>query len=112
MFRKALPPHVEHRIQRLLEDLKAYQPEKIILFGSAARGDVDEFSDLDVVLIKRTSAPFVQRCVEAAKCLHRGIGPVDFFVYTPEEFQRMVEENSFFIEQIVRDGQLLYEKAA
>jgi Predicted nucleotidyltransferases len=37
----------------VLERLKAYKPEKNILFGSYARGEADEYSDLDFVVIKR-----------------------------------------------------------
>lgn len=106
------PPDLAQRIQWLVEDLRNYQPEKIILFGSAARGDADAFSDLDVVLIKRTTTPFVQRGVDAVKYLRLDIAPVDLFVYTPEEFQRMVEDESPFIERVVAEGRVIYEKAA
>ncbi len=41
-------------LERLVDLLKKYEPEKIILFGSRARGDADAFSDYDVLLIKRT----------------------------------------------------------
>ena len=105
-------PPLSQKIEWLLEDLKAYQPEKIILFGSAARGDVDDYSDLDVVIIKQTSAPFVQRGVDAVRCLRRDIGPVDFFVYTPQEFLRMKEDENPFIESVLREGKVVYEKAA
>jgi predicted nucleotidyltransferase len=44
----------EIRIQRLLEALERYSPERVYLFGSWARGEADELSDLDVVIIKRT----------------------------------------------------------
>ncbi len=107
-----IPPSLQQKIQWLLEDLKGYQPEKVILFGSAARGEMDSFSDLDVVIIKRTEAPFVQRGVEAAKLFRPGLGPVDLFVYTPEEFSRMVEEEAPFFERILSEGKILYEKAA
>ena len=39
------------RIQRLVEALRAYQPERVYLFGSWARGEEDDLSDLDVVVI-------------------------------------------------------------
>lgn len=103
---------LNQRIQWLLEDIQRYDPERVILFGSAARGDTDALSDLDVVLIKRTTAPFVQRGVEAVRYLRSGIGPVDLFVYTPEEFQRMVDDESPFMERVLADGRVLYEKAA
>ena len=39
-------------IDLIIEDLKKYEPEKIILFGSFARGEIDEYSDIDLVIIK------------------------------------------------------------
>ena len=103
---------LQQKIQRLLEDLKGYQPERIILFGSAARGDADAHSDLDVVIVKRTSVPFVQRGVDAVRYLRPEVGPVNLFVYTPDELRRMEEQESPFIERVLAEGEILYEKAA
>ena len=105
-------PTLEQKIQWLVDDLRGYQPEQIILFGSAARGDADAASDLDVVLIKRTSAPFVQRGLEAVRYVRPALAPVDVLVYTPEEFQQMVTDESPFIERVLKEGRVLYEKAA
>ena len=105
-------PTVEQKIRWLVDDLQAYGPERIILFGSAARGEDDEASDLDVVIVKRTSTPFVQRGVDAVRHLRPALGAVDLFVYTPEEFQRMIEDESPFLERPVTEGRVLYEKAA
>ena len=95
-----------------MEDLKGYQPEKVILFGSAARGDADLSSDLDVVIVKSTPVPFVQRAVDAAKYLRPEIPPVDLLVYTPDEFHRLIEDEAPFIERVLMEGKVLYEKAA
>ena len=63
-------------------------------------------------MIKRTNLPFVQRAVEAVHYLRPEIAPVDLLVYTPEEFLRLVEENSLFIERVLTEGRVLYEKTA
>jgi len=105
-------PTLQEKLRWLLEDLQGYQPEKVILFGSAARGDADEHSDLDVVVIKQTHQPFVQRGIEAVRHVRLEIGAVDLLVYTPEEFQRMREDENPFIERVLADGRVLYEKAA
>src|SRR3989338_7190558 len=99
-----VPVSLQQRIQWLLEDLQAYQPEKVIPFGSAARGDADEHSDLDVVIIKRTQEPFVQRGVQAVGNLRDQVFPVDLLVYTPQEFHGMVERGSLFIYGIILEG--------
>lgn len=105
-------PSLQQRIQWLLDDLKGYQPEKIILFGSAARGDTDEYSDLDVVIIKRTDERFVQRGIDAARLIRANVGAIDLLVYTPEEFERMRDDENPFIERVLTEGKVLYEKAA
>lgn len=100
----------ESRIEQLVEALKRYDPEKIVLFGSYARGDLDAHSDLDVVIIKKTDKRFVERLVEAAGYLDLPIS-VDLFVYTPEEFQAMAECGNPFIERVQREGRIVYEKS-
>src|SRR3989304_10192700 len=66
-----------------------YQARKVILFGSMAQGSVGEWSDLDLVIIKDTSLPFLQRLKEVALLCRPRVG-VDFLVYTPNEFAQMV----------------------
>jgi uncharacterized protein len=97
-------------LEDILEVLKThYRPEKVILFGSFAEGEVQEWSDIDLVIIKETTLPFLQRLKEVALlCLAR-VG-VDYLVYTPEEFAQMiVEKNPFIIEEVLGKGKVLYE---
>jgi HEPN domain-containing protein/predicted nucleotidyltransferase len=88
----------------------AYEPEKIILFGSAARGEADEYSDLDLIVIKLSNNRFVERLVEVTAYLPRDTA-VDVLVYTPQEFRAMQEEGNPFIEQALSEGIVLYDKA-
>lgn len=98
------------KVEALLEDLKGYHPEKIILFGSSVRGDSDSYSDLDVVIIKKTNKPFLERLVEAGRFVRAEVLPLDIFVYTPEEFERMRREENPFIERAITEGKIIYEK--
>jgi predicted nucleotidyltransferase len=93
--------HLEQALDRILQILiTQYQPEKIILFGSMATGNVTDWSDLDLVVIKETSLPFLQRPVS-----------VNYFVYTPQEFEQMVAENHHFIcNEVLAKGKVLYER--
>ncbi|MDO8582504.1 MAG: nucleotidyltransferase domain-containing protein [bacterium] len=82
-----------------------YKPEKIILFGSRARGDYRTDSDYDFIILKKTDERFVQRSQSIPDLPMR----TDCFVYTPEEFATMKDSNPFIIEAL-KNSITLYEK--
>ncbi|HLF02919.1 MAG TPA: nucleotidyltransferase domain-containing protein [Anaerolineales bacterium] len=87
-----------------------YQARKVILFGSMAQDTIGEWSDLDLVIIKDTTLPFLERLKEVALLCRARVG-VDFLVYTPNEFAQMVAENNpFIIEEVIRKGKVIYER--
>ncbi|MGC8842798.1 MAG: nucleotidyltransferase domain-containing protein [bacterium] len=98
------------KLKRIIESLKKYDPERIILFGSYAREDFDPESDIDLVVIKRTEKRFIERLLEVAELIENELGKVDVFVYTPEEFERMIEWGNPFIERVLKEGKVVYEK--
>jgi predicted nucleotidyltransferase len=97
------------KVKRLVECLRQYNPEQVIIFGSCARGDADEYSDMDVVVIKQTEKRFLERLIEVAKCLDNDLGKVDVFVYTREEFEEMKRRANPFIEKVLTEGRVLYQ---
>ena len=105
---KLAPDVLNAKVQQAVEDLKQYQPQRIILFGSAARGDADEWSDLDFVVIKDTQRRFFERLKEAALLVNVP-GAIDILVYTPKEWQRMQERESPFAERVLAEGRVVYE---
>lgn len=72
----------EKRRQRLSEALEQIlhlllahdPPERVIVFGSLARETVSEWSDLDLVIIKKTEKPFIQRSREVALLCRPTVG--------------------------------------
>jgi len=99
---------VQDAVDRVLAGLMAYKLQKVILFGSYARGDFDEYSDIDLVVIKDTDERFVQRLVSVMAFVPRDVA-ADVFVYTPQEFQAMIQSGNSFIEQVLKDGITIYE---
>lgn len=92
------------RIQRELMELGA---ERIVHFGSSARGAVGLNSDLDLVVVMNSKYDFPTRVSD----IYRKIKPliaVDLLVYTPGEFAEM-KENSPFLRVVLREGKVLYE---
>jgi predicted nucleotidyltransferase len=88
--------------------IEKYEPEKIILFGSAARGESGSDSDADFLIIKK-EIPFygADRIRELSRIVNRNI-PVDFLVYRPEEFEKRVEMRDPFLKAIIKEGKVLY----
>lgn len=87
-----------------------YHPEKVILFGSMAEGTVGEWSDIDLVIIKDTSLPFLQRLKEVALLCLVPVS-VDYLVYTPDEFAQMIADNNpFIVKEILQKGKVLYDR--
>ena len=105
---KLTPDDLNAKTQQAVEELKAYGAQRVILFGSAARGDADEYSDLDFVVIKETNRRFLARLREVALLVNVP-GAVDILVYTPEEWQRMQERESPFAERVLAEGRVVYE---
>jgi len=103
---------VAQELRQVVHTLAAeYGAERVILFGSAARGSIGDDSDVDLVVIKNTSLPFFDRLKEvAAVCRWRYA--FDVLVYTPEEFDEMRRSNPFIRDEVVKNGKVLYERAA
>jgi predicted nucleotidyltransferase len=104
--------HMKPRIRRIVEALRAYEPERIYLFGSWARGQADELSDVDLVVIKTTEVPFLARLQEAAAFIPFDAGAVDLLVYTPDEFAAMQREGNAFAEMIAEEAIVIYGRQA
>lgn len=86
-----------------------YRPQKVLLFGSMADGKTEEWSDLDMVIIKETSKRFLDRTKEVMQLLRPRVG-VDILVYTPDEFKRLSNERTFVQNEIAGRGKVLYEQ--
>ena len=88
--------------------IEKYKPEKIILFGSAARGDAAPDSDVDLLIIKSDTPSFsADRIMEVSGLIERDVA-VDFLVYRPEEFEKRVGLGDPFIDLILKEGKVLY----
>jgi len=72
---------------------KKYHVHTLILFGSHARGEGDEWSDYDFIIVSPDfhGVPFLQRRRGLVTLRESGIS-FDFFCYTPEEYQAKVQE--------------------
>lgn len=94
--------------QRLVEQ---FHPQKIILFGSYARGTADEHSDVDLLVVCPIQGSRRKLMVEMDRAL-RGIGLArDIIVLTPEEFERDCQIPGTIARPAWQEGKVLYEQA-
>lgn len=96
-------------IQRITAQIiEKYHPDKVILFGSAARNELREDSDLDLLIIKRETPLYgADRIRQLSRMIDRDIS-VDFLIYRPEEFDKRLQMGDPFIKLIVKEGKVLY----
>ncbi len=87
---------------------REFSPERIILFGSYARGAPRPDSDVDLFVIMPFEGKAVRKSVEILRRLNPPFA-VDLLVRTPEEVQRRLLHNDFFVQDVVRHGEVLYE---
>lgn len=91
---------------------RRFQPEKIILFGSYARGDADADSDADLLVVMRNVNDKRKKKQEMF-CLLSGIGlPKDIVIATPEELWKYGNIVGTIFYPALREGKILYEKAS
>ena len=94
--------------KKIISTFKPFQPEKIVLFGSVARDDWDELSDVDVIVVYHTDKAFMARLRELYMSWDIPKA-VDILAYTPSEFEQLMKE-SLFVQEAVRGGEVIYER--
>jgi predicted nucleotidyltransferase len=103
------PQEITSEIQNIIDQIvQKYKPLKIILFGSAGRGEYDKVNDLDFLIIKKDVPEYgLARMRELDELIDRNIA-TDMLVYRPDEFEERVKLGDPFIKSILREGRVLY----
>jgi len=101
---------LKEELSRVLAVIRSeYDPEKIVLFGSLAAETVHEWSDIDLLIIKKTGKRPIERIMELTQLINPRVG-IDLFIYTPEEFDLLKTERYSFLLNILKTGKTVYEK--
>lgn len=101
----------DKKITEIIKKITAeFKPEKIILFGSWAWGKPEPDSDVDMLIVKKSSKPRAEREYELRSLLFPPEIPLDIIVYTPEELKQKIEnDRNLFLKDIVNNGLTLYD---
>ena len=90
--------------------LTAGSPQKIVLFGSRARGHARPDSDYDLLLIEPSEQPRHRRAARYRRALVGLASAEDILVWTPEEVAEWRDVPNAFITEALREGVVLYER--
>lgn len=98
---------------KTIEEIKerlviSYNPDRIILYGSHVRGEAQEESDIDLLILKDTKDRPIDRRIQVEKILSERAVPLDILVYTPEEMRYLYSIGSPFVEEIIETGRVIY----
>jgi len=94
--------------------IKEVDPERVYLFGSRARGEGAECSDIDLLIVEREPfGPARSRLQELARVrsvLSLFRVPKDILVYSTDEFSKWQHSVNHIVADCVREGKLLYAR--
>ena len=87
---------------------REFSPERIVLFGSHARGEPTAESDVDLLVVMPHRGSGIHAAADIMRRTLPGF-PVDFIVRSPEELERRLEQGDFFLRDVMAEGTVLYE---
>ena len=105
------PPLTDAELQTIVDRIVAqFNPRRIFVFGSYARGDWHPDSDLDLMVEMETNlAPAARRFALRKTLVHQPCG-VDILAYTPEEVEERRDSCGSIVRTILREGRVIYER--
>lgn len=107
--RKRIPQKaIDQVVEQIVEKFK---PQKIILFGSYARGNPRPESDVDLLVVMNTSLREVRQAIQICQQIQYRFG-LDLIVHTPKNLAERVKMGDWFLRDVVKEGKVLYESSS
>ncbi len=107
MNKRRLEALIDHMVRRIVD---RFDPERIILFGSVARGNVGPDSDVDLLVVMSVEGLKHKKQVQIRVALHDIRIPKDIIVTTPEDFEWRKEIPGTIEYPAVKEGRVLYAR--
>lgn len=89
---------------------REFNPQKIILFGSYARGKPRPESDVDLLVVMNTKLRENAQAVQICQKINYRFG-LDLIVYTPRNLAKRVKLGDSFLMDILKEGKVVYESS-
>ena len=95
-------------VDRIVE---GFDPERIVLFGSVARGEVSKYSDVDLLVVMPDGTDRRETAVEMHRCLGGMLTAKDIVVTTPSEVARRGHTNGTVLREALREGIVVHDRS-
>ena len=105
--KKSVKAEIREMVKRIV---KQFHPEKIILFGSHARGDAGPDSDVDLLVVMKLQGQKREKRIEIGAALSDFDEPLDIIVSTPEEVEARKGIAGTIERPALKEGKVLYER--
>jgi predicted nucleotidyltransferase len=96
---------IENMVRRIVEK---FHPQKVILFGSHARGTAGPDSDVDLLVVMAVTGSKRKQAVQIDLALADRDLPLDLIVITPEELDKYRDVVGHIVYPVLREGKILY----
>jgi len=90
------------------EVVRKLHPDLVVLFGSFATGDINEGSDIDILVVADFKEPFLDR-IRTLMDLNTFKIPIEPVGYTQKEFNQMKNRKNPFITEVLEKGKIMYK---
>ena len=99
---------IDNEIKYIVDQIVSkYAPVKVILFGSAGRGEYDSLHDLDFMVVKQdVPSSGINRMRELDSLIDRNMA-IDLLVYRPDEVEERTRLGDPFVVNILKEGRIL-----
>lgn len=102
----AATAEIRKYVKRLARE---FQPRRVILFGSCARGDADEDSDVDLLVVMDHFGDADEEAIKMRLRIPRSF-PLDLLVKRSSEVDRRAATGDSFVRAMLEEGIVLYEQ--
>ena len=106
--KRSVQPEIQKMVNRIV---RQFHPDRIILFGSQARGDAGPDSDVDLLIVMPVKGPKHKKEIEIRVALHDIRVPKDIIVTTPDEFAWRQDVVGTIEYPAVKEGKVLYARS-
>jgi len=107
MTKKQLQKTIDRMVQRIVD---RFNPDRVILFGSHARGTAGPDSDVDLLVVMPVAGSKREKQLEVRLALHEFKVSKDIIITTPEDFEWRKEIPGTVERPAAREGKVVYAR--